>query len=55
MKVGHGPAGLFEYDASKELIMRLKHDTDMVQSIAEFARSKGIKAGNFTAIGALKR
>ena len=55
MKVGHGPAGLFEYDASKELIMRLKHDTDMVQSIAEFTRSKGIKAGNFTAIGALKR
>ena len=55
MKVAHGPTGLFEYDASKELIVRLKHNSDMVQSIAEIARSKGIKAGNFTAIGALKR
>jgi len=55
MKVGYGPMGLFEYDASKELIVRLKHDADLVQSIAELARSKGIKAGSFTAIGALKR
>ena len=55
MKVGHGPEGLFEYNTGKELIMRLKHNTDIVQSIAEFARSKGVRAGNFTAIGALKR
>jgi len=55
MKVEHGRAGLFEYSASKKLIMRLKHDADMVQSIAEFARNKGVNAGNFTAIGALKR
>ena len=55
MKVGYGPMGLFEYDGSKELIVRLKHDADLVQSIAELARSKGIKAGSFTAIGALKR
>jgi predicted DNA-binding protein with PD1-like motif len=47
--------GLFEYSASKELIVRLKHDADLVQSIAELARSKGIEAGSFTAIGALKR
>ena len=55
MKVDHGPMGLFEYSASKELIVRLKHDADLVQSIAELARSKGIEAGSFTAIGALKR
>jgi len=55
MKVDHGPEGLFEFAASKELILRLKHNTDIVQSIAEFAGSKGVKAGNFTALGALKR
>jgi len=55
MKVGHNPMGLFEYDASKELIVRLKHDADVVQSITELAKNKGIEAGSFTAIGALKR
>jgi len=54
MKVGHDSEGLFEFAASKELILRLKHNMDIVQSIAEFAGSKGVKAGNFTAIGALK-
>jgi len=47
--------GLFEYSANKELIVRLKHDTDVVQSITELAKNKGIEAGSFTAIGALKR
>ena len=46
--------GLFEYRASKELIVRLKHDAELVQSIAELARSNGVEAGSFTAIGALK-
>ena len=55
MKVDYNPAGLFEYNASKELIIRLKHDADVVQSITEIAKNKGIKAGSFTAIGALKR
>jgi predicted DNA-binding protein with PD1-like motif len=55
MKVGHDPAGLFEYSASKELIVRLKHNADLVQSIAALARSKEVKAGSFTAIGALRR
>lgn len=55
MKVGSDPGGLFEYKADKELIVRLKHDADLVQTITELARSKGIKAGSFTAIGALKR
>jgi len=54
MKVGYNPAGLFEYNASKELIIRLKYDTDVVQSITEIAKNKGIEAGSFTAIGALK-
>jgi predicted DNA-binding protein with PD1-like motif len=55
MKVGHDPAGLFEYSASEELIVRLKHDADLIQSITELARSRGVEAGSFTAIGALKR
>jgi len=55
VKVGSDPTGLFEYDASKELIVRLKHDADVVQSITELAKNKGIEAGSFTAIGALKR
>lgn len=55
MKVGHNPMGLFEYNASKELIVRLNYDADLIQSITELARSKGVEAGSFTAIGALKR
>jgi hypothetical protein len=47
--------GLFEYRASKELIVRLKYDAELVRSITELARSKGVEAGSFTAIGALKR
>ncbi len=47
--------GSFEYRASKELIVRLKHDAELVQSIAELARNNGVEAGSFTAIGALKR
>lgn len=55
MKIDSSPKGLFEYDVNKELIVRLKHDAEVVQSITELAKSKGIKAGSFTAIGALKR
>jgi predicted DNA-binding protein with PD1-like motif len=55
MKGGHNPMGLFEYSASKELIVRLKHDADLVQTMTELVRSKGIEAGSFTVIGALKR
>jgi len=46
--------GVFEYSASKELIVRISHDADLIQSITGLAESKGIKAGSFTAIGALK-
>jgi uncharacterized protein len=55
LKVGHDPMILFECNASKELMVRLKPDADLVQAITELARSKGIEAGSFTAIGALKR
>jgi predicted DNA-binding protein with PD1-like motif len=46
---------VFEYKASNEFIVRVEHNSDLVQSITELARNKGIKAANFTAIGALKR
>lgn len=54
MKVGHNPPGLLEYSANKEIIIRLKHDTDLIQAMIELVRSWGIEAGSFTAIGALK-
>jgi hypothetical protein len=56
MKAGQGePMGLFEYKLGKELIVRVEHDSDLIQSITELAKNKGIKTGTFTAIGALKR
>ena len=51
----HEPMSVSQYDATKELMVRLKHEAELVQSITELARSKGIEAGSFTAIGALKR
>lgn len=55
MKASHEPIGVFEFAASKELVLRFKDDVELVQSITDLARSKGVKAGTFTAIGALKR
>ena len=55
MKVGHEPIGLFEYKPDRELIVRLKHDTDLIESITELARNQRIETGSFTAIGALRR
>lgn len=48
-------AGLFEYDTCKHLMVRFRQDADLIRSITELAGSKGIEAGSFTAIGALKR
>ena len=45
---------VFEYKTSKELLVRIRHDADLVQSMTELARSTGTEAGSFTAIGALK-
>jgi predicted DNA-binding protein with PD1-like motif len=55
MNVGHDRMSVFECNASKELMVRLRQDADLIQSITELATSKGIEAGSFTAIGALKR
>ncbi|MFC1927707.1 PPC domain-containing DNA-binding protein [Chloroflexota bacterium] len=55
MNVGHDPMSVFEFSPSKELILRLRQDADLIQSVTQLARSKGIEAGSFTAIGALKR
>jgi uncharacterized protein len=55
MKASHEPVTVFEFAASKELVLRFKDDVELVQSITDLARSKGVKAGTFTAIGALKR
>ena len=54
MKVGHDSMNVFEFNGNKDLMVRLKCDADLIQSITELARSKGIEAGSFTAIGALK-
>ena len=55
MNGGAESTGLFEYDRGKELMVRLRQDADLIQSITELASSKGIEAGSFTVIGALKR
>jgi predicted DNA-binding protein with PD1-like motif len=55
VNVDYDTTGLFEYNANKEIIVRLKHDANLIQSITELAENKGVEAGSFTAIGALKR
>jgi predicted DNA-binding protein with PD1-like motif len=55
MNDGAESAGLFEYDTCKHLMVRFRQDADLIRSITELARRKGIEAGSFTAIGALKR
>lgn len=37
------------------MIIRVKHDSDLVRYITELAKKEGITAASFTAIGALKR
>jgi len=54
MKARHDSTCVFEFAASKELVLRFKDDVDLVQSITEVAKTKGVRAGTFTAIGALK-
>jgi predicted DNA-binding protein with PD1-like motif len=48
-------AVLFEYDTCRYVMVRFRQDADLIRSITELAGSKGIEAGSFTAIGALKR
>jgi predicted DNA-binding protein with PD1-like motif len=55
MENGAEWACLVEYETRKELLVRLTHNADLVRSIIELARIKGIEAAGFTAIGAFKR
>lgn len=55
MKASHDSMCVFEFGASKELVLRFKDGVDLVESITEVAKSKGVRVGTFTAIGALKR
>ena len=45
---------VFEYNSGNELMVRIKYDTDLIDSITTIAREKDIKTARFTAIGALK-
>lgn len=49
------PAGVFEFRPDKELVVRLKHDSDVIDSITRLAEKQEIASASFTAIGALKR
>jgi len=55
MKSNPESLGVFEYNAGQEMLLRVKHDAELVQSILELVTRKGIEAATFTAIGALKR
>jgi predicted DNA-binding protein with PD1-like motif len=55
MNVGHDAMSVFECDAGKDIMVRLKQDAELVQSVTDLASSRGIEAASFTAVGALKR
>lgn len=44
-----------EFKSGRFLLGRLTHDSDVVKSITDFARDKGVKMGVFTLIGSVKR
>lgn len=50
-----GPIDVFEYHAGEDLIAPLKPDAELVRSVTELASNRGIAAGSFVAIGALRR
>lgn len=43
-----------EFKPGKSLLVRVEHNSDIIRFITELAEKKGIAAGEFTAIGALK-
>lgn len=47
--------GAAEFQSRRTFVMRAEHDSELVSSITEFAREKGIKKASFTAVGAVKR
>jgi predicted DNA-binding protein with PD1-like motif len=55
MADGSGSKHAFEYQAGKQLMVRIEPDAELIRSITELARNKSIQAGSFVAIGALKR
>ncbi len=54
MKRGHQQGDTHHYKADRELLVSLKADTDLIESVTQIARDAGIQAGILTAIGALK-
>ncbi|MEA2089512.1 MAG: PPC domain-containing DNA-binding protein [Thermoproteota archaeon] len=47
--------GYVEFNPNSDMLVRVKHNSDLIQFITELAEKKGITAASFTAIGALKR
>lgn len=44
-----------EFNPNSNMLVRVKHNSDLVRFITELAERKGITAASFTAIGAIKR
>lgn len=44
-----------KYNPGEIIVMRADHGADLVDSVEKLAKEEGIKAGIFTAMGALKR
>lgn len=47
--------GYAKFSPNEVIISRAKHDADLIEFITEVAKKENIKAGFFSAIGALKR
>jgi len=43
-----------EYRSGRKFICRLEHDSELLKSITDFVKEKGVKAGVFSVIGAVK-
>ena len=46
---------VFQYRGDRELVARLKRDSDLIESITQLAGEEAIYTASFTGIGALKR
>ena len=52
---GDNARALFQLNAGDELVLSLRPDVDLVQSMTRFATDRGIATGSLVAIGALKK
>lgn len=43
-----------EFDIGRSFLLRAKYDSEIVESVVEFAKKNAMTTGTFTAIGALK-